>query len=642
MKYSTLYTNRTFHGLPDSILISPEVLFNGLALSRLDFKSLPSPHDKMPCIELRSMFISHSQTVFFPEEIPAERKVNVPDSFFVYAPLEFRTVEGVKHQGRRTAAEAEAKDNGRSRSRSPENSGNNSFCRITNSDFVLQLGYNELFRAVQQMFLPNFVSLQDYEFQDFQDVDTVVHNLNQAMDSGRHAFADKIKKHLMKSRESRSGMNDPKNRKYVSLVLREMLAANGYYNAGPTLQEGRLSTMKLGGDPYLLDGFKPERVDVHFNNTVYNVLVSVKIVTGHNMYFAYFYISRDKILEILNSQRLAGAGAGAGAGPITGEHSISFWIGSAMEYLNTPSFISVITNIINNSPHGPTFKDDLILFLRQRVRDGVPADYHCSIDSGCKSPVALDIEENGYGQQPTINYIQLDVPDENYLPDDFVVGTNPDGVHFVITKPFGLGQRKWNGFVIRSNLSEDGRRPYYFQVPRYDDALVNEVIGVGEGHVGAASSLSPQPPTSPQHVLQDSLFGTSTSGSVPRPDDEVGRAEPSTLPPPPPPPADRPSIIATSLGYVGRLFKYLTNSLTSPKMGRSNPVNIITPAFEFETVLSREDLGGRGRGGGRGGGRGTRKLLKRTTKPKKSYYLRNKLTRRGRGRSRSRGRSRKN
>jgi hypothetical protein len=389
--------------------------------------------------------------------------------------------------------------------------------------------------------------------------------------------------------------------------------------------------MKLGGDPYLLDGVKPGRVDVNFNNTVYNVLVSVKIVTGLNMYFAYFYISRDKILEILNSQRLAGAG------PITGEHSISFWIGSAMEYLNTPSFISVITNIIINSPYGPTFKGDLIPFLEERVSDGVPADSHCSIDSGCKSPVALDIEENGYGS--TIKYIQLDVPDENYLPDDFVVGTNPHGVHFVLTKPFGLGQRKWKGFVIRSNLTEDGSRPFYFQVPRYDDALVNEVIGVDEGHVGVASSLSPQPPTSPQHVLPDSLFGTSTSGSVPRPDDgEVGRAEPSTLPPPPP--ADRPGIIATSLSYVGRLFKYLTNSLTSPKMGRSNPVNIITADFDFETVLSREDLGGRGRGGGRGGGRGTRKLLKRTTKPKKRYYLRNKLTRRGRGRGR--GLSRKN
>ena len=305
-----------------------------------------------------------------------------------------------------------------------------------------------------------------------------------------------------------------------------------------------------------------------------------------------------------------------------------------MEYLNTPSFISVITNIINNSPHGQTFKDDLIPFLRQRVRDEVPADSHCSIDSGCKSPVVVDIEETGFAL--AIKYIQLDVPDENYLPDNFVVGTNPDGVHFVLTKPFEVGQHRWNGFVIRSNLTEDGRGPFHFQVPIYDDALINEVIGigVGEGVVGAANSLSPQPPTSPQHVLPDSLFGTSTSGSVPRPDDEVGRAEPSTLPPPP---ADRPGIIATGLGYVGRLFKYLTNSLTSPKMGRSNPVNIITPAFDFETVLSREDLGGRGRGGGRG----TRKLFKRTTKPKKSYYLRNKVTCRGRGRGRGRGRSRR-
>lgn len=637
MNYSTLYKDTTFHGLPDSILISPEVLFNGLALSRLDVKPLLRHEHSVPCIELRSMFISHSQTVFFPEEIP-RGEVNVPDSFFVYAPLEFRTVEGVKPQGKRAAeaasaaeADPEDEDRPRSRSRSPENSSNYSFCRITNSDFVLQLGYYELFRAVQQMFLPSVVSLQDYEFQDFQDVDSIVRILNGAMYSGRRTFADKIKKHLMKSREFSNGMNDPKNRKYVSFVLREILAANGYYNAGPTLQEGRLSTMKLGGDPYLLDGAKPGRVDVNFNNTVYNVLVSVKIVTGRNMYFAYFYISRDKILKILNSQRLtdAGADAGADAGslPITREHSISFWIGSAMEYLNTPSFISVITNIISSSDHGPTFKDDLIPFLRERRA----ADFHCSIDSGCKSPVALDIEEKGYG--PTIKYIQLDVPDENYLPDDFVVGTNSDGVHFVMTKPFGLGQRRWNGIVIRSNLSEDGhgRRPFHFQVPRYDDALVNEVIGVGEGDVGVASSLSPQPPTSPQLVLTDPLFNTSTSESVPRPDDgEVGRAEPSPLPLHPP--ADRSGIIATSLGYVGRLFKYLTNSLTSPKMGRSNPVNIITAGFD--TVLTREVLGGRGRGGGRG----TRKLLKRTTKLKKSYYLRNKVTRRGR----SRGRSRKN
>ena len=216
MKYSTLYTDRTLDGLPDSILISPDVLFNGLALSRLDVKPLPLRHDNLPCIELRSMFISHSQTVFSPEEIPTG-EVNVPGTGFVYAPLEFRTVEGGKPQGRRSAAEAaeaeaaeaeaaeaeaagEAAGEDRSRSRSPEKSGNYSFCRITNSDFVIQLGYHELFRAVQQMFLPNVVSLQDYEFQDFQDVDSVVHILNQAMDSGRRAFADTIKKHLMKSR----------------------------------------------------------------------------------------------------------------------------------------------------------------------------------------------------------------------------------------------------------------------------------------------------------------------------------------------------------------------------------------------------------------------------------------------------------
>lgn len=270
-KWEYVYADRNLSGMN---VISPKDLFKGLELSRFYVKE--SSHSQSSTIQVRSIFIAHSQTVFFPKrvEVKDDTKQQVNVNNFVYAPLEFRLpiVENAIDR----------------------------FRRITNADYMLHSAYYELIMAAKHMFLPDDDDDVDDDF-SLSGVDDVIGKLNSALKDGREAFAEKIEKsHIDKSR---SDSSDIKYRTDVVTVLREMLHEDPYYNAGPTLQKGRLATINLNGDSYYLDGVEQALDGGIFDNVVYNVLVSVKIVNNRKTYFAYFNISRTNLKENKEKKR---------------------------------------------------------------------------------------------------------------------------------------------------------------------------------------------------------------------------------------------------------------------------------------------------------------------------------------------------
>jgi hypothetical protein len=686
-KYKILYNEANLERLgrfTESIFMTPNEFFQGLEISRLVV--IPVEDDRgVSEVEVRSIFIAHAQTMFIPERLLEGMSLpTVMDGMksskeytYVCAPLHFKTVhgddsemkssiaaaakegrgreaeegkkeEGKKEEGRDRGREAEEEEEGWVRARSRTPPPKCAFSRITNSDGVIQVGYLELFQAVQQMFLPRSLKhREDYarargnlHADNFREVKSVIDVLNGAMDSGRHNFASKLKPHLEASRES----SDPENRKQAILLEREINREDDFYDAGPTIQEGRLSTMTLGGDPYYLEKKASHlKDDEYFNKTVYNVLVTVKVVTRSNMYFIYFYISRRKILDFLRKKEEK-----KGFSEITERDSISFWIGQAMEFINRPEFIVVIRDIITTSVGqggaGPRSDStnkvitDLLPFLDIRVRHGLPADYHCSIDSGCKSFAFVEIKEDS----SLINYTQLRVPDLNYLPNDFVVGFDGN-VHYMLTRQFtALGKHHWNGIVIRSNGP--------FQLPAYEDVRIASVIGERDGD--SMNSLEVEAPNSLQEVLVDPVAAEAEAKAVAKAAvaaeakaavvAEAAAAETRVTP----------SLICKTIDYVVGMINYF---FTSPKIGRSSydktfidellqnlPIGVsihTLKPYKFTDDLIEEAVP---RDIYSFGGRGC-KLLKRTKKQKRGSRRRG-SRRRGSRRSRRRGsrRGRKN
>ena len=676
-KYKILYDKDNLDWLghfTDSIFMTPDEFFQGLEISRLVVIPVKDGGGQ-PTIVVRSIYIAHAQTMFIPERFPEGTKlpkVRLPDGMklseeytYVCAPLHFKTVHGdhsemksriaaAAEKGRGEEGRGREAEKGRARSRTPPPKC--AFSRITNSDGVLQVGYLELFQAVQEMFLPK--SLQDREYyaqkmsnshaDNFREVKSVIDVLNEAMDSGRRNFASKLGPHIVASRNPANPKEE--SRKEAILLAREVNRVDGFYDAGSTIQEGRLSTMTLGGDPYYLEKTALHlKDDEYFNKTVYNVLVTVKVVTGGNMYFIYFYISRRKILDILRGQRKS----------ITEEDSISFWIGEAMEFINRPEFIAVIRDIIRTSvgqggagPRSDSTKkvlSELLPFLNTKVRDGAPADYHCSIDSGCKSFAFVEIKEDS----SLINYTQLRVPDLNYLPNDFVVERDDHNNPYVLTRPFtALKKHHWTGIVIRSNKGDGS-----YQLPNYDDEMVDKVLGLNEGelehdslHGEAADSLRVDPvdPVAAEAEAAEAAAVVAAEAKAAEAAAEAAAAAAETRVTHPP------SLISKTIDYVVGMINYF---FTSPKIGRSSydktfidgllqnlPIGVSIHTLEEKQRYistdneiyqeSREALTGRG-------GRGC-KLLKRTKKQKRGSRRRG--SRRGSRRSRRRGsrRSRKN
>ena len=652
-KYKFLYDNSAWLGrVTSSIIITPGDFFKGLEISRLVVIPVKGGRG-VPTIQAQSIFIAHAETAGFPG-LPKGMKII---DGFVYAPLHFKTVDcddsGKKtHERTKAKAEAEGRgveveeeeEEGRGRSRSRSPPPKCAFSRITNSDGVIQVGYLELFQAVQEMFLPRSLKhREDYALRgnnphadDFREVKSVIDVLNGAMDSGRNMFASKLKPHLEASR----GSENLEIRKQAILLTREINRDDGFYDAGPTIQEGRLSTMTLGGDPYYLEN-KALRNDEYFDKTVYNVLVTVKVVTRSNMYFIYFYISRRKILDFLRGHRKS----------ITEEDSISFWIGEAMEFINSPGFIAVITDIIRTSVGqggAGTRSDstkkvitDLLPFLDIRVRHGSPADYHCSIDSGCKLFAFVDIKEKD-GSPVIKNYTRLGVPDSNYLPNDFVVGFDDKvQVPYVLTRPFtALGRHDWNGIVIGSNRVK-------FQLPKYSDVRLEDVIGGGQGD--SMDSLRVEPSDSLRVELDDPVEAA-VEAAVVEAATVAASAEAAVAASAEAAVETRvtPSLISKTKDYVVRMINYF---FTSPKIGDrtydetfiSGLIKILDVGVSIHTLEekqryistdneiyqeSREALTGRG-------GRGC-KLLKRTKKQKRGSRSRSRRSRRGSRRRRSR------
>ena len=642
-KYKILYDKVNLDWLghfTDSIFMTPDEFFQGLEISRLVVIPVKDGGGQ-PTIDVRSICIAHSETAVFLEPLPKDRKFR---DDVVYAPLQFTTVD-CDDSDSQTSKKAKFTSAPSAPSAPPPKC---AFSRITNSDGVLQVGYLELFQAVQQMFLPR--SLEQREAyargnphaDDFRRVDTVIDVLNEAMDSGRDIFASKLKPHLEASRNPANPKEE--SRKEAILLAREISRVDCFYDAGSTIQEGRLSTMTLGGDPYYLEN-KALRNDEYFDKTVYNVLVTVKVVIGFNMYFIYFYISRLKILEFLRvKKRLS----------ITEGGSISFWIGQAMEFINRPEFIAVIRDIITTSveperegpPRSPSTQkviDYLLPFLNTKVRDGAPADYHCSIDSGCKSFAFVEIKE---GSSVIKNYTRLRVPDLNYLPNDFVVGRDDHNNPYVLTHPFtALGRHDWTGIVIGSNDS--------FQLPKYSNVRIASVIGEGEGDsmnfsqtAEASDSIREDlvDPVAAEAEAKAAEAAAVVAAEAKAAEAAAAAAEAAaetrvTHPP---------SLIYKTIDYVVGMINYF---FTSPKIGRSSydktfidgllqnlPIGVsIHTLEEKQRYIStdneiyqeaREALTGRG-------GRGC-KLLKRTKKQKRGSRSRSRRSRRGSRRRRSR------
>jgi hypothetical protein len=576
-KWEYVYADRNLSGMN---VISPKDLFKGLELSRFYVKE--SSHSQSSTIQVRSIFIAHSQTVFFPKrvEVKDDTKQQVNVNNFVYAPLEFRLpiVENAIDR----------------------------FRRITNADYMLHSAYYELIMAAKHMFLPDDDDDDDDDDVDFSlsGVDDVIGKLNSALKDGREAFAEKIEKsHIDKSR---SDSSDIKYRTDVVTVLREMLHEDPYYNAGPTLQKGRLATINLNGDSYYLDGVEQALDGGIFDNVVYNVLVSVKIVNNRKTYFAYFNISRTNLKENKEKKKKKRSRSDT---KDEDECRISFWIDLAMEYLNSHDFVLLIKDKLSHK-----LKDkNLAKFFEQKKG---PVDFHCSIDAGCKLPAAVEfLDEWGSGEKT--KYTQLNVPNNKYLPRDLVVGTDHYDNDYILTDMFDFGQSRWSGILPLYDISDDIKKftTHWPKKMQYNEARVDRIIGVDDG-ASIDGSLSRQDSESIRDELESPPSSLSSHSDQLSPVLVHGH---SVSP-------RRSEVQPSRGGIVGFLKNLLSSIIWSP----SEPVNIITPDYEIKSNQG---------GGTRRRGR-RRKLLKRTMKLKKSRYLQNKVTR---GRGRGRGlRTRKN
>jgi hypothetical protein len=219
---------------------------------------------------------------------------------------------------------------------------------------------------------------------------------------------------------------------------------------------------------------------------------------------------------------------------------------------------------------------DLLPFLDKRAGEGAPANYHCSIDSGCKSFAFVEIKE---GSSVIDNYTQLAVPNSNYLPNDFVVERGGHNNPYVLTRPFELmyppfteddEDVKWQGIVIHSNGP--------FQLPLYNDTMVNEAIGVSQGDLDFDfDSMNTQLPDSPQKDLVDPVAAAAEAAAVVAnqvKEAEAGAAAGAAVEAVEAGAAEAaatgvshiPSLIIKTMGYVARMINYF---FASPKIGRS-------------------------------------------------------------------------